>query len=149
MPQTSKIVVLNESKGIDGVMTSEFTYDDLEQNVVDCFLASADGILNGVLLEQGDLVFFVKEYGLTFYLNIDVDGDLILSADDAESYSINANGDLIYTKEDMTTVNLGFIKPIHAGASPPSNTQMIWYDTGASLHKYYKVSTLSWVQLGT
>lgn len=148
MPQTKKIIVLNESKGEAGVLTSEFLFDDLEQNVVDCFLGQEDGILNGAAYEQGQLLFLVKDYGTSFYIKIDSNGDLILSSEDAENYSIDSNGNLIYTKQDMTTVNLGFIKPIHSGSTPPSNTQMIWYDTNTNLHKYYKVATLTWTQLG-
>lgn len=41
--------------------------------------------------------------------------------------------------------NLGIVKAMHVGATAPTNTQMMWYDTGANLHKYYNVGSTSWV----
>lgn len=50
----------------------------------------------------------------------------------------------------MTAVkNLGFIKAIHSGATPPTNTQMLWYDTSVSLHKYYSTVSSTWVALNS
>lgn len=47
----------------------------------------------------------------------------------------------------MTAFDLGFVKAIHTGATPPVNIQMLWYDTGTSLHKYYDVGAASWVNV--
>jgi hypothetical protein len=44
------------------------------------------------------------------------------------------------------TKNLGLVKAIWVGMTPPTNTSMIWYDTniGVHLHKYYNTSTSLW-----
>lgn len=49
------------------------------------------------------------------------------------------------------TQNLGLVKAIEVGLTPPSNTDMLWYDsnTGVKKHKYYDTVTLSWVLLAT
>jgi len=46
--------------------------------------------------------------------------------------------------------NLGLVKAIHVGTTPPSNTNLIWYDnnTGVNFHKYYDVVGGVWVPLG-
>jgi len=41
--------------------------------------------------------------------------------------------------------DLGLIQAILRSATPPTNTSMIWYDTGANLHKYYNTGSTSWV----
>lgn len=46
------------------------------------------------------------------------------------------------------TKNLGFVKAIQSGSTPPSNTKMIWWDTNENLHKTYNTQTNSWVPLG-
>jgi len=40
--------------------------------------------------------------------------------------------------------DLGLVKAIHSGATAPSNPEMIWYDTTASVHKYYNTATATW-----
>ena len=47
----------------------------------------------------------------------------------------------------MTTKNLGLVRAIQAGNTPPTNIQMLWFDTNVNLHKYYDPVTLSWTQL--
>jgi hypothetical protein len=51
----------------------------------------------------------------------------------------------------MSTKNLGLVKAIHVGTTPPTNTVMLWYDTnsGVNIHKYYNVVTTLWVALNT
>ena len=51
------------------------------------------------------------------------------------------------------TKNLGLVKAIHSGETPPSNTEMIWYNTGVNAYTqyrqyYYDTDTSSWVLLG-
>lgn len=46
------------------------------------------------------------------------------------------------------TKNLGFVKAIQSGSTPPSNTKMVWWDTNENLHKAYNTETNSWVPLG-
>jgi hypothetical protein len=47
------------------------------------------------------------------------------------------------------TINLGIIKAIHVGATAPSNTVMLWYNTGDDLHYYYNLDTTTWEKLYT
>lgn len=44
------------------------------------------------------------------------------------------------------TQNLGLVKAIHSGATPPTNTAMIWYDTINFVHKYWNGA--AWTLLG-
>lgn len=51
------------------------------------------------------------------------------------------------------TKNLGLVRAIHSGESPPSNTQMLWYNIGDNAYTkyrqyYYDIDTLDWVLLG-
>ena len=49
----------------------------------------------------------------------------------------------------MTVKNLGLVKAIQAGTTPPANTQILWYDTnmGVNIHKYYDVVSGLWTPL--
>lgn len=46
------------------------------------------------------------------------------------------------------TKNLGFVKAIYRGTTAPSNTEMLWYNTGSNLHYYYDVNLSEWRVLG-
>lgn len=53
----------------------------------------------------------------------------------------------------MALKNLGTVRAIHIGSSPPSNVQMIWYNTGINLytrykHHYYSILDSVWRELG-
>ena len=45
-----------------------------------------------------------------------------------------------------TTKNVGLVKAIHVGTTPPNNTNMIWRDTSlpTPLHKWYNTGTSLW-----
>jgi hypothetical protein len=47
------------------------------------------------------------------------------------------------------TQNLGLVKLVHVGATPPTNILMIWYDsnTGINIHKYYDTLSSTWLPL--
>lgn len=47
------------------------------------------------------------------------------------------------------TKNLGLIKAIHVGTTPPNNQKMIWFDDnpGVKLHKYYDFVAGDWALL--
>lgn len=47
------------------------------------------------------------------------------------------------------TFDLGFIKAISSGPTPPVNGEMLWYDTNVHLHKYYDIGSVSWVALAS
>lgn len=51
----------------------------------------------------------------------------------------------------MTTKNLGLVKSLHVGTTPPTNTNMVWRDTntGVNKHKEYDPSLSAWVNLGS
>lgn len=50
-----------------------------------------------------------------------------------------------------TTRNLGLVKAIFVGTTPPANTQVLWYDTSlaAPVHKYYDTLTTTWISIVT
>ncbi len=49
------------------------------------------------------------------------------------------------------TKNLGLVKAIHVGTTPPNNTILLWYDTnsGQNVHKYYDLTLSDWKALNT
>lgn len=47
----------------------------------------------------------------------------------------------------LVTKNLGLIKAIHKGVTPPANTVMIWYNEGDNLHYVYNTDTVAWEPL--
>jgi len=49
----------------------------------------------------------------------------------------------------MTTKNLGLVKAICVGTTPPQNTVLLWYDDniGEKLHKYFDVVSQQWLPL--
>lgn len=49
------------------------------------------------------------------------------------------------------TQNLGLVKLVHVGVTPPVNIQMVWYDSnvGVNIHKYYDTLTTTWVPLNS
>lgn len=49
----------------------------------------------------------------------------------------------------LQIINLGTVKAIISGTTPPVNTQLIWYDTTVNAHKAYNIGTASWVLLGS
>ena len=55
-----------------------------------------DGNLNGVPFEEGELVVFGIDIPLTNDIWLNNQGELIVSGDDADAYSINDDGELIY-----------------------------------------------------
>ena len=44
----------------------------------------------------------------------------------------------------MGVINLGQVQAIWIGTTPPTNTNMIWWDLNVTLHKYYKTATSTW-----
>ena len=50
-----------------------------------------------------------------------------------------------------TTRNLGLVKAIFVGTTPPTNTQVLWYDTSLAtpVHKYYDTLTEQWISIVT
>ena len=47
----------------------------------------------------------------------------------------------------IKTTNVGLVKAIHVGTTPPVNTDMLWRDTNFSIHKYYNTSNSTWESL--
>jgi hypothetical protein len=48
---------------------------------------------------------------------------------------------------DSKVRKLGQIKGLHINSTAPSNTSMIWYDTGSNTHKVYNTGSSSWVAI--
>ena len=47
----------------------------------------------------------------------------------------------------VTVSNLGWVKSVYSGVTPPSNLKMVWYDENVGYHKFYNESTSSWVKM--
>lgn len=46
-------------------------------------------------------------------------------------------------------IDLGFIKAISSGITPPVNTEILWYDTTVNFHKYYDTGSGTWISLAS
>ena len=68
-------------------------------NIISGFIAFEEGVKNTVTFKLGELGFDMKNYpsDIDVILNSKGELEIILDTGDANSYSINANGDLIYT----------------------------------------------------
>lgn len=96
IPNTTSILV--NSSGALSIFTE---YDDnTYPNITSAFIASGANIQDGVSYTQGELVMQAKNLpkDIDFYLS--EAGELVLIGDGCElkGYSINSNGELIYTE---------------------------------------------------
>lgn len=64
-------------------------------NTLRIFISTAVGFENGIGYQSGELIISLKNYPDNFFY-IDNQGHLIVVGDDANSYSIDENGHLIY-----------------------------------------------------
>lgn len=74
--------------------SGNITYLPLILQVV---LSSGNVMLNSIIIDNGFLGIVCKEYGLNIIFWIDLDGNFFISSDDSDKYSIDSNGNLIYT----------------------------------------------------
>lgn len=66
--------------------------------IIDLFIANQVGVQEGVSYVEGDLIIRFKTgtFGNTIFVNINSQGELVITSDDVARYSINSNGELIY-----------------------------------------------------
>lgn len=62
-------------------------------------VTSSSGVLGGVSYKEGDLLITFKAETFPGLVNVVFNslGELVITGDNASNYSINANGELIYT----------------------------------------------------
>lgn len=65
--------------------------------IIAAVIADSNVSLNSIIISNGYLGIVCKEYGLNILFWIDSDGNFFISSEDSEKYSIDSNGDLIYT----------------------------------------------------
>ena len=65
--------------------------------ILSAVLSNSNSVLNSVVISNGYLGIVCKEYGLNIIFWIDLDGNFFISSDDSNKYSIDNNGNLIYT----------------------------------------------------
>jgi hypothetical protein len=81
-------------EGASGTFQTSFNTKICE--VINLFIADRDGVLNYISYKQGELVIELKDYMKErFY--IDSEGCLIVVGENANKFSINNIGQLIYT----------------------------------------------------
>ncbi len=88
---------------VDGSDINIFTfYDpDIWPNIVEVFIAEIVGMLDGVPYIEGELIVAMNNYPLQISCEINSDGEFIIwtpPGNEAEHYSINSDGDLIFTE---------------------------------------------------
>jgi len=66
-------------------------------DTVAAFISEIVATLNGIPYIEGELVITMVNSPADIDFEVDSNGDLIVFSDDASKYSINDNGDLIYT----------------------------------------------------
>lgn len=83
----------------DGNTIDIFTFynDGLAPFTILAFIASEDATINDTLIEQGDLVIHMINSPEFIDYFLDSSGNLIVLGDDADNYSIDGDGNLIYT----------------------------------------------------
>jgi hypothetical protein len=103
MAETKLIPTLTEFSvaGTSISITSRYDENDLPDTLL-CRIPEEVGNQNGVLFIEGELLIKVKEYLTHIDYQLDGDGNLIqlISTGDEDKYSINENGELIYTTEE-------------------------------------------------
>ena len=72
--------------------TSEVSSDTIE-----AFISESVQVREGVPLIEGELAIIMDNYPGSIDYEIDDDGNLIVTSDDASQYSIDSAGDLIYS----------------------------------------------------
>lgn len=100
MPE-EKILLTQTSVSIIGSAISIRSYYNGEEAANDTLAAFISDIVqtvDGVGIIEGELSIQMNEnYPLEIDYTIDSNGDLIVNSDDANNYSINSSGQLIYT----------------------------------------------------
>lgn len=103
MPETALINTLTELTVTGSSISIKTFYDeDLLPDTILASIPDSVGIQDGIVYSEGDLLIQMKNHPEQIDYYIDGSGNLILltSEGDASNYSINANGELIYTTEE-------------------------------------------------
>jgi hypothetical protein len=96
MPQTQEISTITSFSVVGTDITILTAYNSGIQDIISIFIADVAGSLNSVSYVEGELMaYWIDDNGLDMWINSN--GEFIISSSDASSYSINANGELIYT----------------------------------------------------
>ena len=97
MPET-KVISTGSLVTNDGSTIQAYTYyNDGLPNLIDLLLSITNGSRNNVLFKEGELIVLMKNYPQDFDVQVSNRGELVIFGEDADHYSINADGELIYT----------------------------------------------------
>jgi hypothetical protein len=110
MQEQKKILTDTRSKQTGGVTTlivvdglneqtytlNEPTFTELPRTMIGENIMIDDGVLNSVPYREGDLLMTVRDQINKINYHLSEKGDLFVNCEDANRYSINADGDLIY-----------------------------------------------------
>jgi hypothetical protein len=88
------------TSGVNVSIKTSYQEPDSLPDTIEARITSAVGIQDGTLFEQGELLIQMKNSPQNIDYMLDGDGNLILliSTGDENNYSIDSNGDLIYTE---------------------------------------------------
>jgi len=151
MAEEKEIPALTSVSTIGGTVKIKTQYikDELP-NFILAFISETVSSQDGVGYIEGELMAQMKNYPTEIDCYVDSNGDFIIvtNSGDADSYSLNSNGELIWT-DPMTLVskNLGLVRAIHSGLTAPSNIKMLWYNENVNLQYYYNTGSSQWEPL--
>lgn len=95
------IITTSTTVNISGTfieIVTRYEEDSGERNILSIEIKSTNEVSGGTNFKENELVADVNNYpsGLNIYLNSE--GELIIIDDNASKYSINSNGELIFTE---------------------------------------------------
>jgi hypothetical protein len=98
MPETKTIPTTVRRTFTDGELKLTTEYDPMIP-VLSAFISPVDQEVDGVLFRMGDLGISIEDrfYPDDIDVSLSDSGELIISGNLAASFSLNANGELIYT----------------------------------------------------
>jgi len=98
MPETKEITTVTTLNVVGSSIEIETAYIDetLLNEILSIFIADSATTIDSIVFLQGEAGVTLAP-GATTIVYIDSDGDLIISGPDAANYSLNEDGELIYT----------------------------------------------------
>lgn len=102
MPETVELEVQTTVSIIGDAISIRTYYDtsEVDTDTIEAFISDVVQIIDGVPIIEGELCIRMEDsaYPSDIDYTINEDGELIVTSDNADNYSIDSAGDLIYTE---------------------------------------------------
>lgn len=98
MSEVKKIETKTIVETLNNLISITAIFDQSGSDVLSTFISESVQVVNTIPFIEGELGISMNNYPNEIDFEIDQDGNLIVIAEDAEKYSIDENGDLIYTE---------------------------------------------------